>query len=87
MSARRPKTRKAVRLLPHKRTSGLFLRDGEYIADINPDTGGRTIRKLGSDSGRALKLWDDLVGELDGRERDQDDPLVTAFLVETFLPT
>ena len=87
MSARRAKTRKPVRLLPHKRTSGLFLRDGEYIADINPDTGDRTIRRLGSDRERALKLWDDLVVELDDRERDEDDPLLAAFLVETFLAT
>jgi len=77
------KTRKAVRLLPHKHTSGLFVRDGEYIADIKPDTGGRIIRKLGFEHDRALKLWDDLVSELSD---DGDNPLLTTFLTGTFLP-
>ncbi len=80
-------SRKPVVLLPHRRRSGLFVRDGEYVADISPDTGGRTIRKLGADRKRALKLWDDLVAELEDRERDVDDPLLTTFLVDTFLPT
>ena len=47
---RRPAgTRQHIRLLNHRRTSGLFLRNGEYIADIKPDDGGRVIRKLGTD--------------------------------------
>ena len=32
------KTRQPVRLLPHKKTSGLFQKaDGEYVADIKPE--------------------------------------------------
>ena len=47
---RRPAgTRQHIRLLNHRRTSGLFLRNGEYIADIKPDDDGRVIRKLGTD--------------------------------------
>ena len=80
-----PTTRKPIRLLPYKHTSGLFLRDGEYIADIKPDSGGRTIRKLGSDRDRAFKLFDALLAELG--DITGDNPLLATFLVETFLPT
>jgi len=52
-------TRKTIVKLDYRRSSGLFRRDGEYIADIQPDAGGRIIRKLGTDQGRARKLfWD-----------------------------
>ncbi len=83
MVEKRAKKRKPVRLLPHKKVSGLFLRDGEYIADIKPDSGGRIIRKLGTERERALTLWEGLVAEV---AYDGDNPLLVTFLGETFLP-
>jgi len=48
------KTREPVRQLPHKKASGLFLMPGgEYVADIKPDGGKRTTRRLGHDKARA----------------------------------
>ena len=76
--------RKPVVVLPYRRSSGLFRRDGEYIADIQPDAGGRVIRKLGSDRERAIKLFEELVSEL---EHGGENPLLKDFLINTFLPT
>ena len=76
--------RKPVVVLPYRRSSGLFRRDGEYIADIQPDSGGRVIRRLGRDRERAMKLFEDIVSEI---ENGGENPLVTDFLLKTFLPT
>ncbi len=81
---RRHKTRKPIRLLPHHHTSGRFLRDGDYAADIKPDTGGRIIRKLGNDLDRALRLFEALAAEVSS---GGDNPTLVEFLVGTFLPT
>ena len=82
------KTRQPVRLLPHKKASGLFLTaDGEYIADIKPNDGKRTIRRLGHDKVRAHALFDDLLAELQERQDDKQDPRVVDFLTGQFLPS
>jgi len=75
--------RTAVVLLPHTQRSGLFLRSGEYIADIRPDDGRRVIRKLGVERDRALRLFDRLLSTLGV----DDDPLLTDYLAHTFLPS
>ena len=80
-------TRQHIRLLDHRRTSGLFLRDGEYIADIKPDEGGRTIRKIGTNRARAEAAFDALLVELEEAARSATDPFLISFLIETFLPT
>ena len=78
----RPK-RTTVLRLPTRRNSGLFLRDGEYIADLNPDDGRRVIRKLGTDRKRALTFFDELLV----RCGQHDDPLLVTYLRHTFLPS
>ncbi len=81
-------TRQHIRLLPnHRRTSGLFKRNGEFIADIKPDDGKRVIRKLGTDFAQAEARFDDLLGELNEAAADADSPRVADFLLSTFLPT
>ena len=80
-------TRQHIRLLNHRRTSGLFLRDGAYIADIKPDDGKRVIRKLGTDRDSAEERFDALLAELDATAADAGSPRVTDFLLSTFLPT
>ena len=82
--SKRSSTRKPVRFLPHKHTSGLFLRDGEYVAGIKPDSGGRTIRKLGRDRERATKLFDELLDDLGN---GGENPSITKSITERFLPT
>jgi len=69
--------------LPHRQASGLFLKDGQYIADIKPDDGRRTIRKLGTVRERALTLFDELLTE----RGQHDDPLLASYLMHTFLPS
>jgi len=56
--------RKPIVVLLFRRASGLFVKAGEYVADIRPDTGGRIIRKMGTDRNRALALFDALLAEL-----------------------
>ena len=73
--------RQAVRLLPHRQTSGLFVRDGEYIADIKPDQGGRVTRKLGAERERALALFDSLLVDIGAH----DNPLLIDYLSGPFL--
>jgi integrase len=80
-------TRQHIRLLNHRRTSGLFLRDGEYLADVKPDDGGRVIRKLGADRNRAEQRFDALLLELNEATTDAERPRVADFLLATFLPT
>jgi integrase len=81
-------TRQHIRLLPnHRRTSGLFLRNGQYIADIKPDDAKRVIRKLGADFERAAARFEELVAELEDVADAADNPRVADFLLSTFLPT
>ena len=77
-------TRKTIVKLDYRRSSGLFRRDGEYIADIQPDAGGRIIRKLGTDQGRARKLFWDVVDEA---ENGGENPRFADFLTRSFLPS
>lgn len=76
--------RRTIIKLDYRRSSGLFRRDGEYIADIQPDAGGRIIRKLGSDQGRARKLFWDVVDEA---ENGGENPRFADFLTRSFLPS
>ena len=76
--------RKPVVVLPYRRSSGLFKRGGQYIADIQPDAGGRVIRRLGADRARALALFEEIVAEV---EQGGENPRVADFLLTTFLPT
>jgi len=56
--------RKPVVVLLFRRASGLFVKAGEYVADMRPDTGGRIIRKLDTNRNRALTLFEALRAEL-----------------------
>ncbi len=77
------RSRQPVVLLPHRQASGLFLKDGQYVADIKPDDGRRTIRRLGTVRERALILFDELLTE----RGQHDDPLLASYLMQTFLPS
>ena len=80
-------TRQHIRLLNHRRTSGLFLRNGEYIADIEPDDGKRIIRRLGRGREQAEARFNELVAQLDDMAAAADNPRLSDFLTSTFLPT
>jgi integrase len=73
--------RQPVQLLPHRQTSGLFLRDGEYIADIKPDDGRRVTRKLGRERALALSLFDSLLVDIGAH----DNPMLVDYLQGPFL--
>ena len=78
------RTRDAIILIPHhSRTSGLFSSGGEYVADIKPDGGKRTIRKLGASREAALLRFDKLLAELG----QHTDPRLADHLIHTFLPS
>jgi integrase len=72
-----------VVIAQHTKASGLFRKDGEYVADIKPDGGKRITRKLGRDRARALALFDDLITTLG----HHDNPDLATYLLSTFLPT
>ena len=80
-------TRQHIRLLNHRRTSGLFLRDGRYIADIKPDDGRRVTRQLGTNRESAEERFDALLVELDAVAADAASPRLADFLLSAFLPT
>ena len=67
----------------HTKASGLFRKDGEYVADIKPNDGKRVTRKLGRDRERALALFDGLITTLG----HHDNPDLATYLLGTFLPT
>ncbi|MBT3266988.1 site-specific integrase [Candidatus Poribacteria bacterium] len=80
-------TRQHIRLLNHRRTSGLFLRDGRYIADIKPDDGRRVTRQLGTNRESAEERFEALLVELDAVSADAESPRLADFLLSAFLPT
>jgi integrase len=63
--------------------SGLFLREDQFVADIKPDGGKRTVRLLGANRERALQHYDQLLTELSQHE----NPELVPYLWGTFLPT
>ncbi|MEO2005325.1 MAG: tyrosine-type recombinase/integrase [Candidatus Poribacteria bacterium] len=78
------RTRDPILLIPHhSRKSGLFLAGDQYVADIKPNDGKRTIRKLRSTRDAALLRFDALLLELGQHE----NPLLSAYLLQTFLPS
>jgi len=76
--------RQAIVALPYRQTSGLFLKGGQYFADVRTDDGRRFRRRFGADRTRALKLFDELRDEI---EHGGENPLLADFLTERFLPT
>jgi integrase len=78
------RTREPVLLIPHhSRMSGLFRKEGQFIADIKPDGGKRTVRLLGTDREQALRRYDELMTELSHHE----NPELAPYLWGTFLPS
>jgi len=81
-------TRKAVQTLPHRKRSGLFqTRQGEFVADINPDDGKRILRRLGTDRERAIVVFQGILAAMAQQTQDREDPTLLAFLLDTFLPS
>ena len=80
-------TREPIWLLPHRKKSGLFLTQDGYVADVKPDDGGRIVRRYGKDRGRAIHLFEGLLTGLAQQTEDRDNPPVTTFLTDAFLPT
>ena len=78
-----PTKRKPVILLPHRMRSGLFVRAGEFVADIKPDDGRRVTRRLGRDRSVAMERFQRLLSELSL----EDDPDLRTFLESKFLPS
>ncbi len=76
--------RRTIVKLDYRRSSGLFTRGKEYIADIQPNSGGRIIRKLGADRDRAMVLFNEVVDEV---ENGGENPLLADFLTRSFLPS
>ena len=78
-----PTKRKPVVLLPHRMRSGLFVKAGEFVADIKPDAGKRVTRRLGRDRSVAVARFERILSELSL----EDDPDLVTFLERKFLPS